>query len=458
MIKCKVSFLIDVYVAVTNTWLAYYELFIENVQCRHIILGLGDDSEYFATLDMYSEDAFTLSKTSLLKTVHGFPAKYNLPFHQVEFSAIGAVPLISFNADQPREESSASASKNSSDVSHGSQPAPILDSSAHSHLPEKDRSSSASSRSQREGSGNEKLPSLPSSHTSNPSPVPSKASVASKPQCRHSQPKSAVKYPPEPSTYSETKASYEQDWERSYGVNSYAPPPCTTPWGQDQDIRANMDDPFNPPAREDYNPPSRSYATASAPKRYERPNPPPTNRHNDLSRRGGPTSFRGTWDDLVSGKPEAPVSAPQSPSTRFTGPAKTDMPLQGDVATNRFGDRVDLPLPFVSKQDRNRLKVRIKDRKLCNEHHLRRTCQNQQCRYDHEPVDAGLLLALRHLARTQACDVGSTCRMHDCCFGHNCPYKMGGRECKNANCSFKKMSLHHIRDLKVAEVIPAPRS
>ena len=418
---------------------------------------------------MYSEDAYTLGKTSLVRTAHGFPSKYNLPFHQVEFSSIETVPLISFGdqqqpeATQESKDVNAPASPQVSQVARSEKSAAPYQQSERSH-PAIASGSSSGSKGEALGSGSEQHVSVPSSQTSNQAPSSSKPSPIPL-LSETSLPKSSVSHPAEPSTYEEIRASFQHDWERTSGENTYAPPPCTTPWGYEQDVGENIGDPFNPPPKEDHRITRKSYASAHQseplPRRTDRPVPTPfTNSRQSTLARRGPTSFKGGWDDLISGQvePLPSMQVPTSPSVRSSGSGKlSELPIQGDVAINRHGDRVDLPLPPASVRDKQRLTARTKDRKLCNEHHLRRACHNDQCHYDHEPIDAGILLALRHLARTQACDVGSGCRMFECCYGHHCPYRDGGKECKVAKCSFKRMSLHHVRDLKVAEVIPAPR-
>ncbi|RMZ77638.1 hypothetical protein DV738_g4292, partial [Chaetothyriales sp. CBS 135597] len=81
---------------VTDRVKASYELNIENCHCRHIILALGPHSEYYETLDMYSEDDFTKLKTSLVQPENGFPSQYSLPFHTATFSMLDTVRLIPF--------------------------------------------------------------------------------------------------------------------------------------------------------------------------------------------------------------------------------------------------------------------------------------------------------------------------------------------------------------------------
>ena len=412
---------------------------------------------------MYSEDGYTLGKTSLVRTEHGFPSKYNLPFHQVEFSSIGTVPLISLGeqsenhrAEESTEIQSAASPQHWRTTGSASSVVP----SQHSQAA---RSSEGSSESKGEASGSGPDAFPPSSQTSHAASSFSKPPPAPKLLSEPPISQSHVSALPEPSAYEASRASCEHAWERSTGENTYAPPPCTVPWGEEQDVRENIRDPWDPSLKEDHRLPRKDYTTAHQrnipPRRNERSNPTQWNNSTPSGPRRGLTSFRGGWDDLVSGQVEpAPgMQVSASPSSRSSGSGKLpEVPIKDSVALNRHGDRIDQPLPPLSMLDKQRLTSRTKDRKLCNEHHLRRACHNNQCRYDHEPVDAGILLALRHLARTQACSVGTGCRMFECCYGHHCPYRAGGNECKNAKCSFKKMSLHHVQDLKVAERIPAP--
>lgn len=413
---------------------------------------------------MFSEDAYTLGKTSLVRTEHGFPSKYNLPFHQVEFSSIGTVPLISLgehSEGRPAEESREIQTAASPQLWQAAGSASSAVPSQHSQTA---RSSEGSSGSKGEASGSGPDASPPSSQTSHAVSSSSKPSLAPKLLSEPSISQSHVSALPEPSAYEASRPSCEHAWERSTGDNTYAPPACTVPWGEEQDTSENIGDPSNHPTQEDHRLPCKGHAAAHQrnvpPRRNDRPFPTQWTNSTLNAPRIGPTSFKGGWDDLVSGQvePASAMQVPASPSSRSSGSGKLpELPIQGKVALNRHGDRIDLPLPPLSMQDKQRLTSRTKDRKLCNEHQIRRACHNSQCRYDHEPVDAGILLALRHLARTQACSVGTGCRMFECCYGHHCPYRAGGNECKNAKCSFKKMSLHHVQDLKVAKMIPAPR-
>ena len=228
-------------------------------------------------------------------------------------------------------------------------------------------------------------------------------------------------------------------------------------------MNEDIEDPFDPPLREDYRIPRKNYAAAhqhaQAPKRNDVSFPAQFNNRIPTGPRKGTKTFKGGRDDLVSGniEPASSLPSPKGPAAAPSAPGKRpEILAPGTVALNRNGDRVDLPLPVSTPQDRQRLTIRTKDRHLCNEHHLAANCHNPLCHYDHQAIDAGMLLALRHLVRTRPCEVGSGCRMLNCWRGHHCPLREGGKECKNSGCLFRRLGLHRVRDVKVVEVIPGP--
>lgn len=441
---------------IANHQTDYYELFIENVQCRHIILALGANSEYYATLDMYSEDAYTLSKTSLVKNAHGLPTKFNLPFHQLEFLSIEAIPLTSLvklAAQEAMESRTPEEANSATSSARESLPAHSAGASASSQHSVRNQSSSSSQPPPSSGS-DPHLP-APSSQTSNHS-ASQPGNLSAKVASETSLLDPVVGYPPPPSTYEETSASYEHDWERN--AVSYMPPLCTTPWGFEQDASNKAEDSWNT-SRTDAQRPPKSRTPV------QRRNPPQTSwsEENSSSQawssasqigagKRAPVSFKGHWDDLNS---SPTIEGPQSPSFRLPAARnRATASNPGDMALNKFGERVDLTLPPSSEADKSRILTRSKDRKLCNEHHLKRGCHNDKCRYDHEPIDSGLLSALRHLARTQSCQIGSDCRMPECPYGHHCPHA-GGKHCKNIQCCMnRKKGLPHLRDLRSPRSFP----
>ncbi|RMD44937.1 hypothetical protein DV735_g185, partial [Chaetothyriales sp. CBS 134920] len=73
--------------------------FINDLMAAQALITVIDwpQSDYYETLDMYSEDEFTKSKTSLLQPENGFPSQYSLPFHTATFSVLDTVRSIPFS-------------------------------------------------------------------------------------------------------------------------------------------------------------------------------------------------------------------------------------------------------------------------------------------------------------------------------------------------------------------------
>ncbi|KAL8904692.1 MAG: hypothetical protein Q9171_006960 [Xanthocarpia ochracea] len=59
-------------------------LFINNTQCEHIMLGVAHDNGYLPTLDPYKNDPATTSRISLLKPVQQGRGYHGLPFEVIE--------------------------------------------------------------------------------------------------------------------------------------------------------------------------------------------------------------------------------------------------------------------------------------------------------------------------------------------------------------------------------------
>lgn len=95
------------------------------------------------------------------------------------------------------------------------------------------------------------------------------------------------------------------------------------------------------------------------------------------------------------------------------------------VYQNFRGQRVDVPdelnpnPPLTSE-------LRDREQRLCNAHHLLRSCPNENCPYDHISVLADdEFESLLCLSKSVRCPSGSACT--GVCFkGHMCPY---GRKC-----------------------------
>lgn len=86
--------------------LEFYELYVENCHCRHIFLALGHDSEYYKTLQMYNDDQYTKSKTSLIRPDQGFSgAGVDLSYHTVKFSTLCSIPRAPVDSPQTSQPS-----------------------------------------------------------------------------------------------------------------------------------------------------------------------------------------------------------------------------------------------------------------------------------------------------------------------------------------------------------------
>ena len=494
------------------------------------MLALGHDSEYYATLDMYSEDAFTKSKTSLVKPEGGFPVQYSLPFHVAQFSSLSTVRLISFSeiaseVNEPEPESETLASpdlrslsntlpfaQRSDASSQSTKPGSLIKSSAagssseHSQHVVSSDTGKAQSRSSKSSQPDAPKSSASSAHQKPPSASASisrpsirsdmigkQAKSSPTPSSKHSgrpvsppvsdrsqKPGSKissqsiepiVSRPPQTSAYEEEMSSLKNEWERQIGVNSYAPPPIMVPWGEEV-VGGNNDtiDTSNENAWPDLansrkqkpnnrrKPVQQAWGDTNYTQNHSAHNDWET--YNPVPVRTEIQSFDGGWDDHVAamnGTATAPMPSAASPS-RTNG--DTDMParpITSAIGLNRSRQRIDLPLPSANKEDWERYAERVKHSgKLCNEHHLRLLCHDKVCRYDHNEIDAGLLLVLRHVARTSPCDIGPACRRHECYSAHRCPFQERSAGCRKPECAFRRKGLHNIGDLRIDQTIPVP--
>jgi hypothetical protein len=115
------------------------------------------------------------------------------------------------------------------------------------------------------------------------------------------------------------------------------------------------------------------------------------------------------------------VSAPPSM-------ARGEAPASSKIFRNRFGQRVDLPLPF----DMNILGP-LKARKLCNKHFLTGSCPYNPCTHTHSAkLNANELQTLRYIARLTPC-YSIYCEDENCISSHRCPSDPScdrGRNCR----------------------------
>jgi len=447
---------------------------------------------------------------------HGLPSKYNLPFTVAEFTCLDSVPLISLDngnavipENQDVESSTASDLRSLQDdkpdkapellTSTLDDPESALD--LKSSGPEQTLNglseTSLSNNNAISEAGEEPSPrSSDGSSTTTQRVFKSfKLTNGRRVETRSSTPRRnaprEVLPPPMDAHYSAV-SSYMKPWENAPAENIYAPPVDDTPWGVTE--ATNWADPVNETAMmnnfENTEPSNHGLPNGStwesgldwsATNKQARDK---RGRDNDSTKMTGAYwESRKTYQQPRSGGNGYPMLRASSdrPKTVWTGKAfdsqhkddgtngllsskyslpgknvngSTSFPIKSDVAVNRLEQRIDLPLPVLTPSDQARFDLRIKSQKLCNEHQLRRSCRNEHCHFDHQPIDSGILLVLRHYSRRAPCSIGPTCRRPDCFYGHTCPYQRSGG-CKNVKCAFNARGMHEVVDLEVAEVIPS---
>ena len=107
----------------------------------------------------------------------------------------------------------------------------------------------------------------------------------------------------------------------------------------------------------------------------------------------------------------------------------------GYVAINAKGERLDMYMPPVTTEVRNRFAKRVANKKLCNKFHLAGDCPDGDCPFDHSPIDADLRNYLRSIAAATPCTRRSACKNLTCLNGHvcqksDCKYRGGKLFCK----------------------------
>ncbi|KIY01991.1 uncharacterized protein Z520_02129 [Fonsecaea multimorphosa CBS 102226] len=454
----------------------FYELYLENCHCRHLFLALNRQSEYFKILETYVDDEYTKSKTSLVRLRGGMANGYNLPFHTVDFSVIEAVPQqgLSFTTTNPQTNGTASGlstAQQHGDIS--TQPLPNYSSNSKPFLQSAPPSrpvlppASPENPSSRTVANMQKL-SATASQTSTKPHVEVNGEVH---KLDDSSSVGVVKLDNSSHSSRQSKAA-EQSWENA-PTNSYAPPAIAVPWGEEKTQPGQVMDEEPVLWRRQNNIQNRKQKLGY--RKQERPS-------NAQTPRQTPRHFEGSWDDMVqSQQPKAstqvssPSPAPASVSvssaaaksndfspafTRqaLTKPDPTPLarPVWSPVALNQLGQRIDLKLPRETPSEREAFEVRVANRQLCNEHHMRNNCTDTKCPFDHEEISDGIYLALRNIARTKPCSQGPECRRHDCYSGHHCPNISKFSTCARIACVFDKSGLHSIVDLEIVEMIQPP--
>lgn len=277
---------------------------------------------------------------------------------------------------------------------------------------------------------------------------------------------------------SQTRKAAEQSWETSITENSYLPAPIKEPWGEEM----NSTNGYNQTGTDTTDIPRTRAHTRRGERvgakresqltlKQDRPHPNPFPR----SQRQTPKQFEGSWDDMLrqeetlspvgtmSRAPSdqrAASSASSFAASAFTKkvvstpePHPERRPICAPIALNKSDQRIDFRLPKTSSEDQELYNSRVRDRKLCNEHHLRSNCNDPRCEYDHESIIDGVYLALRVKARRIPCSIGTGCRRHDCYASHHCPNVSHSSSCGRQNCPYAARGMHAVTDLEIARMI-----
>ncbi|KAK5269787.1 hypothetical protein LTR96_005485 [Exophiala xenobiotica] len=422
----------------------FYELYIENCHCRHVFLALGQHSNYYNILQLYGDEDYTKGKTSLVRPSQGFAPGHDVPFHSVDFSAFDSIP-----------SPSAFSSRTSNPINGQT---PTLQWNGH------DQGEAPVTLQSSKSNGNQSSTSRDTSDGMN--------GVLKEPEDESSM--GVVKLDSAHSSSQSNKAA-EQSWETSVSENTYTPLPIQGAWGEETTNETSSHEEPNTWAAETRPPRRRGNDNAnnrgSKTWRQEPPRP------NTFSRPQGraPRQFQGSWDDMVEQEASqrvhqtSPQATPElraaSRASSFIAPAFTKKipsmtephperrPVCSPIALNKLDQRIDLKLPRPSLEDQERFDIRSRNRRLCNDHHMRSNCNKADCPYDHEPIVDGVYLALRLKARKIPCSIGPNCRRHDCYGSHHCPNVSHSSACGKPNCTFEARGMHGVTDLEIVRTI-----
>ncbi|OAP65076.1 hypothetical protein AYL99_01048 [Fonsecaea erecta] len=490
----------------------FYELYLENCHCRHLFLALNRQSEYYKILETYADDDYTRSKTSLVRLGGGMVNGYNLPFHTVDFSVIegvpqqaASIPVTSTQANgtanghvPARQNGDMNVRRLPNQLDH-SQPLrqPALPSHSNAPLSNSESSTSQTKNHSQKLSTTAKqwstaplsrpaaaLSSGPDNPTDGSMDNMQKLSASSSQKSTKSHVEvngdgnkldssssvGVVKLDTSSHSSRQSKAA-GQSWE-SATTNSYAPPPIADPWGEEKKQAEQVVD--------------------DEPVLWRRQN----NGHNRRQKQGHrkqdrsfnaqpkqtPRQFEGSWDEMVQSEQSkvptqvsSPSPAPASASLLSAAARSNDFsptfsrqavtkpdpgplarPICSPVALNQLGQRIDLKLPRQTPSEHEAFELRVNNRPLCNEHHMRNDCSDARCPFDHEKISDSIYLGLRNIARTTPCDQGADCRRHDCYSGHHCPNNSNLSRCSRYTCPFGKKGLHSTIDLEIVDTIQPP--
>lgn len=149
--------------------------------------------------------------------------------------------------------------------------------------------------------------------------------------------------------------------------------------------------------------------------------------------RFGPTSD----NDFMRSNGSATYADHTDPEFALLLPHADSVP-KGYVAINTKGERLDVYMPPVTPEERHRFAQRVANQKLCNKFHLSGDCpdlNNNNCAFDHTPIDEGIRNYLRSIAASTPCARRSACKNLTCLNGHvcqkpDCKYRGGKSFCK----------------------------
>lgn len=452
-------------------------MYIENCHCRHVFLALGRNSEYYQTLQMYNDDEYTKSKTSLIRPHDGFSPDTNLSYHNVELSTFGSVlpktvdhypspPLQSLpngNSIANLNHTATSDTRSTIAAVNGESPAttmkPAFGENKHLLSAATESQEVETSQAMAEELANEtfKLQTVDRSSSSSNNTV-------------------------------------EQSWETELTENAYTPIPIPGDWGEESStpVRQLPTSWDNAGTFAQSTRPFRKYGIETPAKGKSKGDASRVNNSWTANKHAGPSmtprslreplrEFQGSWDDMVADPRSASSAQARHRSVTSSGtqgstsnrltlsaferrdvdmaePNPEKRPIWAPIGLNKDNQRIDLRLPMPTVEDRQSFSVLTQTRKLCNHHHLRGACDIAECPFDHEPISNGIYLALRRKARTLPCSAGPKCRQHGCYLGHHCPNVSNVSQCGRKVCRFEAQGMHEIKDHRVMEMIePSPK-
>ena len=447
-----------------------------------MLLALRHESGYITELDLYREDESTLARTSLLRSSHAVVGKFASAFQVANTPALRTIALISLERGNATtieniEESSPSVIRiqrpsrdrdlhsifavenpDSPVNGQGGLNAPIgVDS------PALDFDSSTTS-------GNVAI-ALIGNRAEPPQPIKSPTLTQGAQKLLSPNPTAAHK--PKITSSQKPVHSFMNDWENAPSTDMYTPPPDHRPWGSED--APSWDNATESMSSSVYvanraNGSTSREATGRGSAASQKSSVSKSDRR-DAGKRltSSQTGGRARQDWGQSSVPlRSPREVPEfilqnsqamsaglleskfsSPSREITNP----QPQIGGVAVNRNGQRIDLPLPQPSAEDKARFKSRMQVSRPCNTFHIWGDCKANHCKYDHDPIDEGVRLALVVGARLLPCKSGTDCRRLDCYLGHLCPHRFDPAGCIDKSCPFFAKGMHDVDDLTVDKFV-----